>query len=203
MTLQKNNIKILISVCIFLFLITIACSAFLLISKTKTTTSIVPIATSSAKTRDGFQTLITNFSAYIDLTDAEKETAFVNKNDGKCFWPGLITSESQFYSFVKALNQGSVKKLTVDKNNFKPLLGDYSFTFYTTPNYENWTNEQFTSKNFFPITRTDDFSPIYAYPSVLIWSDSLFCKKTTSDSFGTNADYTQCEILVKEALAAF
>jgi hypothetical protein len=167
-------------------------------------TSTPTVSTSSAvsSTKTEFQKMITNYSLYKDMTSAER-TSFSSVN-----WMGNIQSTDTLYLFVQKTLKGSIKKLTINHSNLSSILelkNDPGYDFYLTPNYENWTNKEFTNL-VYPSTGLGDLSPIYAYPDKLIWDTvtSTGCGGAAAD-IGTieQKAQDQCKSLVKEIQTAF
>jgi hypothetical protein len=157
-------------------------------------------ATTSAKTP--FQKLIVNFTLYKELTTTEKNASF---NTPGGFWTSSLTTEDPNYIFAQKLIKGSIKKLTISKSNLSTILGDYTYTFYITPNYENFSNEKFKEKNLFPMTGISDLNTLWAYPDKLIWTTVYpsACGGAEATTVADKKAQDQCNELTKEVNYAF
>lgn len=168
-----------------------------------TTTPATSSSTSSTKT--SFQKMVVNLSLYKDISNEERDIRFSGTTGSGDYWPSWVKSTDKLYSFSQKLIKGSIKKLTIDKNNFKSLLSDldyYDYTFYLTPNYEKWTDKDFKKLDY-EAGGIGDLTPLYAYPDKLIWTTRTSCGGVGPDSESEKAALNQCESLIKEAQTAF
>lgn len=154
---------------------------------------------SSSQDETEFQKLITSWGLYQEITDVERNLAFFSADN---YWPGQVDSTSENYAFAQKIIKGSVKKLTIDKNNFSSILGGEIFLFYITPNYENWSNEKFTS-NLERLDNIKGFFPVYAYADKLIWFTYPDCGSTPAVTTEGKKAQDQCNSLTQEVSGAF
>lgn len=160
---------------------------------TSTVTSATKSATITSSTKTPFQKMILNWNLYKDISVSERVDL-----SGTGDWMGNVKPTDSLYPFVRKMLKGSFKKLTISKENLKTIVGNYSYTFYITPNYENWLNEKFQS-DFIPEyshSGIGEMSPLYAYSDKLVWR-SFSCGGVIS------ADAEECVSLVKEIETAF
>lgn len=163
------------------------------------TISDTDASVSSSNDKTEFQKLITSWDLYQEISDSERNLAFFGANN---YWPGWVEPTNEFYGFAQKIIKGSVKKLTIDKNNLSSILGGEIFLFYITPNYENWSNEKFTS-NSEKIGNTKGFFPVHAYTDKLIWFTYPDCGNTPAVTTDGKKAQDQCNSLVKEVSTAF
>jgi len=195
---QNNIFKIIFIFSLIIFIL--VASAFIYYKNRKNSPTIKNSSSVVSPTKTSFQKMITDWDSYKELTDS-KRTHFDTYGS---FWASFIKPGDENYDLAQKIIKGDIKELVIDKNNFPSILEKYvAFTFYLTPNYENWTNDQFKS-DLIQITGRADFSPVYAYPDKLIWTDTLNCGKTgPDDTVYRQRVLNQCNDLVKEIDGAF
>ena len=157
--------------------------------QTSPTPTTIPTIISNKTT---FQNMITDFTLYKDITSTERADL-----SGIGEWLGEVKSTDSLYSFIQKILKGSFKKLTISKENLKTIKGDYLYTFYITPNYENWSNEEFQKIDFNKyMTGIGQMAPLYAYSDKLVWKE-FSCGGVISTSSN------ECQSLTKELNTAF
>ncbi|MCW1949678.1 MAG: hypothetical protein KIH89_004545 [Candidatus Shapirobacteria bacterium] len=180
---------------------------------TSTITPATKSATVTSTTKTAFQKMIANFTLYKDVTSNER-LAFTTGSPGDFgigpYWTGSVKSGDKIYSFTQKIIKGSIKILTVDHRNLNTILAGgsfkngYDYTFYLTPNYENWTTSEFKVLNGeYDVNKISDLTPVYAYSDKLIWTTRIYCGGARSMNTDDQKIQDQCELLIKEIPTAF
>lgn len=166
------------------------------------TIKISPASTPSTvlNKKTNFQQLIISWDLYKEIETTKKSITFPYSSDNNYNKLG-----DKLYDFTQKLINGSVKEIIISKKNLSTILGDHQYTFYITPNYEQWSNEKFNEENFIPMTGIGDPAPAYAYPDKLVWTTAYpsSCGGVRSDIIEEQKAQDQCELLVKEVSGAF
>jgi hypothetical protein len=181
---------------------TCACTSDFQVVCTEKACAATTSAITSLSKKTKFQQLITSWNSYKEISPSERNTSFKDIDSINSFWTSSVKSGDKKYDFAQKIIKGSIKKLIIDKNKLNTILGGYEYTFYITPNYEKWSNEEFTSNDFIPSTEIGDLKPLWAYSDKLVWS-AFFCGGARPDVIEQQKAQDQCMSLTKETSSAF